>query len=86
MMAVQVIILGVHPFVPLTLLMLRLFSSTEQHVNPVMLVFIRKLSLRTLRCVAMCQGFCHFKDFLRHFVCAKLATYSIRVNPGGVGD
>ena len=29
----------------------------------------------------MCQGFIHFQGFLHHFVLAKLATSSIRVNP-----
>ena len=28
----------------------------------------------------MCQGFSHFSGFLHHFVMAKLATSSIRVN------
>ena len=28
----------------------------------------------------MCLGFSHFSDFLHHFVFAKLATSSIRVN------
>ena len=28
----------------------------------------------------MCQGFSHFSDILHHFVSAKLATSSIRVN------
>ena len=28
----------------------------------------------------MCQGFSHFSGFLHHFVLAKLATSSIRVN------
>ena len=52
----------------------------ENHLNPVMLVFIGKLSLITLRWVPMCQGFSNFHCFLHHFVLAKLATSSIRVN------
>ena len=44
-----------------------------------MLVFIRKLSLSTLRWVPICQGFSHFSGFSHHFVSAKLATTSIRV-------
>ena len=28
----------------------------------------------------MCQGFSHFSDVLHHFVFAKLATSSVRVN------
>ena len=45
-----------------------------------MLVFIRKLSLSTLIWVPICQGFSHFSGFLHHFVLAKVATSSIRVN------
>ena len=52
----------------------------EIHGNPVMLVFIGKLLLSTLRCVPMCQGFSHFSGFLHHFLLAKVATSSIRVN------
>ena len=49
--------------------------------NPVMLVFIRKLSLimSTLRWVPICQSFSHFSGFLHHFVLAKLVTSSIKV-------
>ena len=51
----------------------------ENHLNPVVLVFIGKLS--TLGGVTMCQGFGHFfKGFLHHFVLAKLATSGTRVN------
>ena len=35
----------------------------EIHLNPVMLVFIGKLSLSSFRCVPMCQGFRHFSGF-----------------------
>ena len=52
----------------------------ENHLNPVMLVFIGKLSLSTLRWVPICQGFSHFLGLLQHFVLAKLSTSSIRVN------
>ena len=51
----------------------------EKHLNPVMLVLIRKPSLSTLGWVPICQGFSHFSAFLYHFVLAKLATSSIRV-------
>ena len=44
-----------------------------------MLVFIKKLSLSTLRWVPICQGFSHVSLFLNHFVLAKVATSSIRV-------
>ena len=44
-----------------------------------MLVFIRKLSLSTVRWVLMCQGFSHFSGFLHHLVLVKLAISSIRV-------
>ena len=46
----------------------------ENHRNPVMLVFIGKLSLSTLRWVPICQGFSDFSGFLHHFVLAKLAA------------
>ena len=52
----------------------------ENHLNPVMLVFIGKFLLSTLRGVSMCHGFSHLSDFLHHFVLAKLATSSIKVN------
>ena len=51
----------------------------ENHPNPVLLVFIEKFSLSTLRWVPMCQGFSHFSGFLHNFVLAKLATSSISV-------
>ena len=41
-----------------------------------MLVFIKKLSLITLRLVPMCQGFSDFLGFAHHFVLARLATSS----------
>ena len=45
-----------------------------------MLVFIWKLLPSTLSWVPICQGFSHLLAFLHHFVLAKLATGSIRVN------
>ena len=76
-------------YLKLTLPMLRLLSSKAQwckkHLNPVVLVFIRKPSLCTLRWKPMCQGFSHFSGFqsffmfLHHFVLHKLGTRSIRV-------
>ena len=51
----------------------------ENHLNPVMLVLIRKLSLSTLIPVPICQGFTHFSVYLHHFVLAILATSSVRV-------
>ena len=50
----------------------------KKYLNPVLLVFIEKLSLRTVKWVPMCQGFSQFLDFLHHFVLAKLATSSIK--------
>ena len=54
----------------LTLLMLRLHSSMhkkakicENHLYPVMLVFIGKHSLSTLRWIPICQGFSQFSGF-----------------------
>ena len=65
--------------------MLRIFSTKhydvkifENHLNPVLLVFIGKHSLSTLRCEPICQGFHHFFEFLHHFILAKLATSSIK--------
>ena len=62
----------------LTLPLLRLISSNAQdckdfwnHLNPVMSVFIRKLSLSTLRWVPICQGLSHFSGFLHYFVFAS---------------
>ena len=51
----------------------------ENHSNPVMLVFIGKFLLSTLRWVPMCLGFSHFSGLLHHFVYAKVTTISIRV-------
>ena len=73
----------------LTLPMLRLYFCSkhknvkiyEKHLNPVLLVFIWKLSLSTVKWVPICQGFGNFQFFLHHFVLAKLTTSSIRVNP-----
>ena len=52
----------------------------ENHLNPVILVFIWKLSLSSLIWVPICQGFSHFSGFLHHFVLAKLASSRRRVN------
>ena len=57
----------------------RMPSYFKNHSNPFILVFIRYLSLSTLRWVPICQGFSHFSSFLHHFVLATLATSSIRV-------
>ena len=55
-------------------------SSAENHLNPVMLVFIGILLLSTLRWVPICQGFSDFFSFFCiNFVLAKLVTSSIRV-------
>ena len=67
----------------LTLPMLRLLSSIkatnakifENHLNPVMLVFIGNPSLSNHM-----PGFQSFSGFLRHFVLAILASSNIRVN------
>ena len=48
-------------------------------VNPVMLVFIGKLSLSTIRWVPICHGFSHIYAFCHHFMLKKLATSSKRV-------
>ena len=71
----------------LTLPMLRLFCPKQKntrflkkHWNPVILLFIWKLSPSTLRWVPICQGFSNFSGFLQLFVLAKSATTSIRVN------
>ena len=49
------------------------------HCNTLMVVFIGKLSLSTIRWVPICQGFSHFSAFFHHFMLAKLATSSDRV-------
>ena len=53
----------------------------ENHLNPVMLVFIGKLSPSTLRWVPISQGFSHFSVFFALFILDKLVTSSIRVKP-----
>ena len=53
-------------------------KNFENHPNPVMLVFIGKISLSTLKWVFMWYGFSY--HFLLHFILAKLTTSSIRVN------
>ena len=50
----------------------------ENHQNPVMLVFIGKLLMSTLRWVPICQGFGHFSGFLHHFLLPQVATSSLR--------
>ena len=69
----------------LTLPMLRLLSPKAQGhtifgkaLNPAMLVFIRKLSLNTLRWVPYPRVSVIFLGFLYHFILAKLTTSSIR--------
>ena len=52
----------------------------KNKTKPCHVVFIGKLSLSTLRKIPKCQGFSHFSGFLHHFVLAKLATSSIRVD------
>ena len=54
-------------------------NTFENPLNPVMLIFIGKLSLSTLRCVPIYQGFSIFFVFLHHFIQAKLATSNIKV-------
>ena len=54
-------------------------KNHENHLNPVMLVFIGKLSLSTFRWVPICHGFSHIPAFCHHFMLTKLATSSIRV-------
>ena len=52
-----------------------------KHLNPIKLVFLGyPLLSSTLRFVPVCQGFSHFSAFLHHFVLAKFATTSIRVD------
>ena len=56
-------------------------NNSENHLNPVMLVFIGKLSRSTVRWVPICQGFSHISAFCHHFLLIKLATSSERVYP-----
>ena len=51
----------------------------ENHLNPVMLVFIWKLSLGTFRWVPIYQGLGDFSGFYHYFVLVELATSSKRV-------
>ena len=51
----------------------------KNHLNPIILVFIWKLSLSTLRLVPICKGFSHFSAFFHHFMLTKLGTSSLRV-------
>ena len=53
----------------------------ENHLNPVMLVFIGELSLSTLWWIPIFKGFNHFQFFLHHFLLAKSTTTSIRGKP-----
>ena len=55
-------------------------NISKNHRNPIMLVFIGKLSLSALRWIPMCQGFRQFSGFMHHFVLAKLASTIWRVN------
>ena len=50
----------------------------ESYLNPVLLVFMGKLSLSTQMSTHM-PGFQSFSDYLHHFLFANLATSSIRV-------
>ena len=51
----------------------------ENHLNPVMLVFIWKLSLSALRWVVICQG---FGDFLFFFVSFRIGQISQQQHKG----
>ena len=55
-------------------------KSYENHLNPVILVFIEKLLLRAVRWVPICQGFDHFSAFCHHDLLTELLTSSKRVN------
>ena len=54
----------------------------ENHLNPVVLVLIEKLSLSTLRWVPYARVSVIFHSFLHNFVLSKLASSSIRVISG----
>ena len=54
-------------------------KNSENHLNPVVLVFIGKLSRSTVRWVPICHGFSHFSAFCHHFMLTKLASSSKRV-------
>ena len=66
--------------------MLRLLSSKhkeakifENHLNPVILVFIGNLSLSTLRWVPICQGFSHISGFFASLCIGQISPSSIKV-------
>ena len=45
----------------------------ENHLNPVILVFIGKLSMSTVRWVPMSQGFSHFSGFFASFCICQIS-------------
>ena len=54
-------------------------KSFFENLNPIMLVFIWKLSMSALRWVPICQGSSLSSGFLHLFVVFKVVTSSIRV-------
>ena len=48
-------------------------KNFENHLNPVMSVFIGQLSLSALRWVPMCQGFSHFQFFFASFCIGQIS-------------
>ena len=56
-----------------------LWKNYENHLNPVMWVFIGKLLLSTIRWVPICQGFSNLSVFCHYFMLTKFETSSIRV-------
>ena len=52
----------------------------EDHLNPVMLVFIEKALAENYQMSSICIGFNHFSVFCHHIMLIKLATNSEKVN------
>ena len=54
-------------------------TKMQKIMKIIMWVFIRKLSLNTIRWVPMCQGFSHFPAFCQYLIMTNLATSNIRL-------
>ena len=53
----------------------------ENHLNPVMLVFIGILSLSTIRWVPICHGFSHFSRFFASFCIGQISRQQSKGRP-----
>ena len=70
---VEVLLIEIKAFFTLPMLKLLMYKAQgHKYLNPVMMVFIGKLSLSTPRCVPICQDFSNFSFLLHNFALAKL--------------